>query len=571
MYQTSYTKGQELVAERMTRELIAQGHEAFLITSSYEDSEPTISEENIEKHGGYVHLYSEELGIPIIRVKSTIASWPPRRVTFVDFMAVLTDLVDELKLNVLISHSTLWNGPEEVLKFVEWRRSLAKDGRSHEQVAFCHMSHFQEPDSDRYEMVERSYRETWNKVSLAQIAKTADLILVTTPLEKDQMMALGAPEERCFLFPGGIEDTTEMSIPRFDQLDSIGGNGSKKLITTLGTVEERKNILTILEVAKRLSSRNDFQFVIAGRLEGEYGQKCAEVASSMHNVSLLGEVTDEMKLGLIRHSFLELTMSRAEALGLTQLEFLLEGVPVISAGSGGQPWIVKDGANGLILEGPDDVVGAANAIVRIADDPALYRRTSSMARRSAKPFTMPRLINKLSARLEDIVLGFSPRSNLLRNAPPDEKALEAMTINNQEVIATNRRLIVNTRNAKPVSIPYERITRITKYAEFPWPALIIGLALSGFLLAMMWLQQPTIERIPLAVQAFLRPYLAIPLFAISIDVALVPTLVVLIGTALSVKRGYLVYQSGSRPIFVPQRFLKVLRVIGRLIPQASMD
>src|SRR5439155_1473299 len=111
MYQTSLTKGQELVAERMVREFRRQGYDAFLIT-----------------------------------------------------------------------HSTLWNGPEEVAKFMGWRRELIASGSIHEHMLFCHMSHFQEPSDERYPLEERSYREAWNKFSLARIVKDADMLLVTTPM-----------------------------------------------------------------------------------------------------------------------------------------------------------------------------------------------------------------------------------------------------------------------------------------------------------------------------------------------------------------------------------------------------
>jgi D-inositol-3-phosphate glycosyltransferase len=571
MYQTSSTKGQELVAERMTREFRVQGHEAFLITSAYNDWEATVTEEDIEDHGGYVHLFDEELGIPVIRVRSKVTSWPPRRVAFVDFMATLTNLVYELKLDVLISHSTLWNGPEEVLKFVEWRRSLAKEGGPLGQVAFCHMSHFQEPDSERYEMVERSYRETWNKVSLAQIARQADLILATTPIEIGQMVALGAPEERCFLFPGGIEDTSYTPSTPARSLKSLSGLSGKKVVTTLGTIEERKNILTVLEVARKLAKRSDIHFVIAGRVEGEYGRGCADAAARLPNVTFLGEVSDEEKLSLIRSSFLELTMSRAEALGLTQLEFLAEGVPVVTSGSGGQSWIVRGGVNGVVVHGPDDVEGAAAAIVMLARDGPPYRKMVDSARRSARPFTMPRLIRRLSNRLEDILETFSPHSDLMRGAPPDEKALEAMTVNSQEVIATNRRLIVNDSGAEPVSIPYEMITRITRYVEFPWQALLAGLALSGLLLAGMVLHLPIIGGIPRAAQSLLGLDSApIPPYVIPITISLVPALAGLAVSAARLKQGYLVHMTGSGVIFLPKQFLRVLRTINRLASQEVM-
>jgi len=54
MYQTSKSKGQELVAQRMVREFIRLGHEAYLITSIFHDGEKVTSSENLKKLGGYI-------------------------------------------------------------------------------------------------------------------------------------------------------------------------------------------------------------------------------------------------------------------------------------------------------------------------------------------------------------------------------------------------------------------------------------------------------------------------------------------------------------------------------------
>src|ERR1700691_4586170 len=106
MYQTSLTKGQELVAQRMVKEFRRLGHDRFLIPSVYQDSEQIADPEEVKRRGGYVHVFDRDLGIPIIRVNSDGTTWPPRRISFVDFIGVLSSIVDDLTLNVPITHST---------------------------------------------------------------------------------------------------------------------------------------------------------------------------------------------------------------------------------------------------------------------------------------------------------------------------------------------------------------------------------------------------------------------------------------------------------------------------------
>src|SRR4030042_6861282 len=136
MYQTSTSKGQELVAQRMVRDLVSLGHDAYLITSVYHDGAEVISSNSLTDGKGYVLVEDAELGIPVIRVASYVIKWPRRRISFRDFVPVLERIVDEFKLNVLITHSTLWNGPEEVAKFVAWRRYMKYLGGYVDPIVF---------------------------------------------------------------------------------------------------------------------------------------------------------------------------------------------------------------------------------------------------------------------------------------------------------------------------------------------------------------------------------------------------------------------------------------------------
>src|SRR2546425_12963285 len=140
-------------------------------------------------------------------------------------------------------------------------------------MLFCHMGPFQEPSDERSPLEERSYREAWNKFSLARIVKDADMLLVATPMEEEGMRKLGAKDEQTFLFPAGIDDTLETYVGGSGIRDRYKLPRNAKLVTYLGTVEERKNALGLLGVAGQLSQNKGVYFVISGRLEVEYGDQ----------------------------------------------------------------------------------------------------------------------------------------------------------------------------------------------------------------------------------------------------------------------------------------------------------
>src|SRR4030067_3173309 len=261
MYQTSKSKGQELVAQRMVREFIKLGHEAYLITSIYHDGNQVISAESVRKSGGgYSYSEDKQLGIPVIRVDSHVARWPPRRIVFRDFISSLERIVDGFQLDVLITNSTLWNGPEEVAKFIEWRRYMKSIGGYLDPLVFCHMSHFQEPSPKRYSLTERSFRVAWNRLTLSQIFSTANLIIVVTPSEKEAKVKMGAKPEKCFLFPGGVDEGTFQQYMNVDPKNFPNVEKDAKIVTYLGSLEERKNPMAVWQVPKKLQERKDIHF-----------------------------------------------------------------------------------------------------------------------------------------------------------------------------------------------------------------------------------------------------------------------------------------------------------------------
>ncbi len=571
MYQTSLTKGQELVAQRMVKEFRRQGHDAFLITSIYHDSEQAVDPEEVKRKGGYVHVFDRDLGIPVIRVNSDNTTWPPRRIAFVDFVGVLTNIVDDLKLNVIITHSTLWNGPEEVVKFVAWRRKMEQGGAPRSPLVFCHMSHFQEPNDERYAIVERSYRQAWNDVIMPQVLAEADLVLVTTPFEAKFMKDLGAKDEKTFLFPGGIDDEDIASLGNVDLFRAkFGLPMEAKLVSFLGTLEERKNPLVLLEVARIMSKSKDVRFVIAGRAEGEYADGLKDAASKLPNVSVLGSISDEEKAALIRTSFANITMSRSEALGIAQLEFMSAGVPVITSGVGGQSWIVGDGANGIILGGPEDANGAADAITSLADRPRLRRKLGKVASRTASAYSLTRLVDTLSTRLQREMRKSIDDTSALENMPGDERIIEAWVHKGKKVAATSKRLIVRSAESgrEVTTILYNDIARIERHAEAPWALLALGTLATGGLLA---------ERVlGLGLLQLLGPgvWSALSILGLSgiagTVIAVLPFLPVLVAAAAflpAVKSGYLVHYGSSRTLFLPERFGKALRLADKLTPK----
>ena len=572
MYQTSRTKGQELVAQRMVRYFRNLSNEAYLITSVYHDGKEVVSEEQMGEKGYYL-IDDLELGIPVIRVASLVTKWPPRRIGFKDIVQTLENIVNDLQLNVLITHSTLWNGPEEVAKFVEWRRNIKALGGYPAPLIYCHMSHYQEPSPKRYSLVERSFRLAWNRLSLRTILRVANLILVVTPYEEEAKLKMGAAREKLFLFPGGIDDLTIsqfLSADSSEFLRQLGAKADSKVVSFLGTIEVRKNPGAVLEVAQRLTDRADLRFVIAGRGDTEYTEIVRKKADSLANVKYLGEVGEKEKVDLMRTSFLNIILSKMEALGLTQLEFMFEGVPIITSGVGGQSWIVKDSEEGIHVDGPDDIDGAAKAIVSLADDSSKWQKLSTNAKAKASKYTLTKLMLSLDHAITKEMekeTGLSTLPTEVRSTiSTPEYVVSTWSHGTVKVAATERRVFIQrgrlSRNT--VEIPYSSINSIEHVRQQHWRALLMG----GLLSLLLFIQHyvtPIISRsLTSRVEALAAGFM--PIAGISLEnilrvLWLFPISIGLIIFLIGMRQGYALHGATITPVYLPRSFTKAIQYV----------
>jgi D-inositol-3-phosphate glycosyltransferase len=576
MYQTSRSKGQELVAQRMVREFIKLGNEAYLITSVFHDGEKVVSSENLTKIGGYIYSYDAELQIPIIRVESYIAKWPPRRIVFRDFISTLEKIVDKFELDVLITHSTLWNGPEDVAKFVEWRRYMKDIGGYQDPLVFCQMSHFQEPTPKRYSLAERSFRTVWNRLTLPQIFSIANLIIVVTPFEKEAKVKMGADPEKFFLFPGGVDDEVFLRYANADVrrfVEALKINQDSKIISFLGSLEERKNPMAVIKIAEILKERTDIHFVLAGKGSSPYAEKVIQESKGMPNVTYLGEINEQEKVLLIKASYINIILSRLEALGLTQIEFMYNGVPVVTSGVGGQKWLIHNGVEGLHVSGPEDIEGAAVAIRKLVDNPGLWRELSE----NAKKRTIGLAMSNLTADLDQALTAELIKERGLIEIPSEarstlsspENVLKSWSSGSWGVIATEKRLFIRRGflSRKVTEIPVKNISSIEYMRRYSWKTLVLGAAISVFLFVLPFFSQIFSRSFVAGLDELVRSilpqsFLQSPILGAFINfLSLLPFLIAVVIFSVQARTGYTLRGPGIEALYLPRKFREAIAFI----------
>lgn len=99
------------------------------------------------------------------------------------------------------------------------------------------------------------------------------------------------------------------------------------------------------------------------------------------SVSFLGKLDQIAPLLAVADLFL--LPSQTESFGLSALEALASGVPVIGTNAGGLPEVIRDGETGILC-GVGDISGMAAAALEILSDPARWSDMSELATRDSR-------------------------------------------------------------------------------------------------------------------------------------------------------------------------------------------
>ncbi len=167
----------------------------------------------------------------------------------------------------------------------------------------------------------------------------ADAIIAVSNRAKAQVLRLGADESRVRVVYNGVDRA------RFASGEGIGKDfkEGRKVVLFLGRLTEQKGPVQFLHAAKRVLSINpDVLFVVAGK--GELLPLLINMTLDLgisKNVRFLGYVPDEDQQKIYKIADVYVMPSTSEPFGITALEAMSSGVPVIISKTSGVAEIVK--------------------------------------------------------------------------------------------------------------------------------------------------------------------------------------------------------------------------------------
>lgn len=204
----------------------------------------------------------------------------------------------------------------------------------------------------------------WHRTVGVRSARRALRVLTVSEFSRRELIKLaGLDPERVVVVHGGVDDRF---TPAADHERAAAALGlSHPYVLTVATDDRRKNLLALAETVRGLGALG-IELVWAGEARPYFTR-----ATAIEGAHALGYVADEHLAGLYRGALAFVLPSRYEGLGLTCLEAMACGTPVVAADRAALPETCGDAA---LLVDPDDPHAIADAVVRAVTDVALRAR-----------------------------------------------------------------------------------------------------------------------------------------------------------------------------------------------------
>jgi glycosyltransferase involved in cell wall biosynthesis len=178
------------------------------------------------------------------------------------------------------------------------------------------------------------------------------------------------------------------------------GLGREPYLLAVGTLQPRKNLVGLLRAYRRLLDVVDepCQLVLAGRMGWGVRTIAGEAArlGLERHVRRLGHVPDEDLPALYGEALAFIQPSFYEGFGLTALEALACGTPVVAANASSLPEVVGSAA---LLVDPNSPADIATALGRLIAEPNLRAELAAAGPRRAARFSWKRCARETLAVL----------------------------------------------------------------------------------------------------------------------------------------------------------------------------
>ncbi len=335
--------GAENISWHLVQDLTKNGHHVHIVTAQYQGSLD----------------YEKYRGVEISRAGGRVSVYQKARRIYKDQLSDWADLVID-EMNTIPFGVRFYSRKPAVLLTYQLARSV-----------WFYQMHF--PLSLIGYLVEPIY--------LRLLSMRYKQVVTESESTKTDLQKYGFSRDSIGVFRVGIELKPLSSLPAQTDLHNI---------LILGAMRPMKQTLDAVKGFESARDANPaLRLTIAGDNGGPYAQKVMEhIDQSRHKaaITVLGRVSFDEKLALMRQATLILVTSIKEGWGLIVTEANSQGTPAIAYDCDGLRDSVVNKETGLLVT-PGDTAGLGDAINTIVADATNYHKLRRAAWESSKQYT----------------------------------------------------------------------------------------------------------------------------------------------------------------------------------------
>jgi glycosyltransferase involved in cell wall biosynthesis len=232
----------------------------------------------------------------------------------------------------------------------------------------------------------------WQRQLMPRIARRAELVITVSEFSRAEICEfLGVPTERIRVVPGGVDACFTPDVDTEPVRRALGLD--RPYVLTVGDRGPRKNLDALRPTANQLRSQG-IELLVAG------GGRGHQLGAPLAGARDLGYVPDEHLPGLYAGALAFVLPSLHEGFGLTALEAMASGVPVVVSSRGALAELVGDA--GLTAD-PDDWGDFTAAVLTAANDRDVRRRLTAKGLELASRYTWDRASRAIHGHLSRLL------------------------------------------------------------------------------------------------------------------------------------------------------------------------
>ncbi|MBI1937116.1 MAG: glycosyltransferase family 4 protein [Ignavibacteriales bacterium] len=250
-----------------------------------------------------------------------------------------------------------------------------------------------------YPLLYRAYLDFFLPFSLK---KSDKIITVSEYSKRDIIQYYGITEGKISVVPANVA-TNFRPIDRENSIlqEKISYKYSlpKQFMLFVGSIEKRKNIISLIKIAVELNNKGiDLPLILIGK-PGYGFEECKKFIDKNYRfVRYLDFVNDNDLVYLYNKALVFVFPSLYEGFGIPPLEAMQCGTPVIASNTSSLPEVIGDG--GILLD-PDDISAFVNEIMKLYNNKDYYYEWKSKGLERSKKFSIKGTAQKLIEQFDN--------------------------------------------------------------------------------------------------------------------------------------------------------------------------